>query len=217
MSRIQVALEVGARRSFARAVEWPGWTRAGKTEAEALQALAAYAPRYRKVVRDRSFPAVDDPSAFEVVERVDGDATTDFGAPGVAAPSDDRPLDGDEVARLERLLDAAWSAFDAAVDAAQGVELRKGPRGGGRDVDGIVDHVREAERAYLGQLGARPPGGEDPGPLRAAVVATLRARATGGEIENPRATKRRWAPRYFVHRAAWHVLDHAWEIEDRST
>ena len=25
-----------------------------------------------------------------------------------------------------------------------------------------------------------------------------------------------WLPRYFVRRAAWHVLDHAWEIEDRA-
>jgi hypothetical protein len=25
----------------------------------------------------------------------------------------------------------------------------------------------------------------------------------------------RWPPRYVVRRAAWHVLDHAWEIEDR--
>jgi hypothetical protein len=25
----------------------------------------------------------------------------------------------------------------------------------------------------------------------------------------------RWPARYYVRRAAWHVLDHAWEIEDR--
>jgi hypothetical protein len=24
-----------------------------------------------------------------------------------------------------------------------------------------------------------------------------------------------WAPRHFVCRVAWHVLDHAWKIEDR--
>ena len=24
-----------------------------------------------------------------------------------------------------------------------------------------------------------------------------------------------WKPRYFVRRSTWHILDHAWEIEDR--
>jgi hypothetical protein len=26
----------------------------------------------------------------------------------------------------------------------------------------------------------------------------------------------RWTARYYVRRSAWHVLDHAWEIEDRA-
>jgi hypothetical protein len=25
-----------------------------------------------------------------------------------------------------------------------------------------------------------------------------------------------WTARYFLRRAAWHVLDHVWEIEDKS-
>ena len=26
----------------------------------------------------------------------------------------------------------------------------------------------------------------------------------------------KWTARYFLRRAAWHVLDHVWEIEDKS-
>jgi hypothetical protein len=27
---------------------------------------------------------------------------------------------------------------------------------------------------------------------------------------------KKWPPRYAARRIAWHALDHAWEIEDRS-
>ena len=40
---------------------------------------------------------------------------------------------------------------------------------------------------------------------------------TGKPLPDPRTTKRPWSPRYAVRRAAWHVLDHAWEIEDRAS
>ena len=80
----------------------------------------------------------------------------------------------------------------------------------------IVAHVREAEEAYLRGLGARPPKGGDVQDLRARMVDTLEARATGGEIPDPANVKRPWEPRYAVRRSAWHSLDHAWEIEDRS-
>ena len=53
--------------------------------------------------------------------------------------------------------------------------------------------------------------------LRDAFVDTVTARATGKPVPDPRNTKRPWSPRYAVRRAAWHVLDHAWEIKDRSS
>src|SRR5256885_4158060 len=52
--------------------------------------------------------------------------------------------------------------------------------------------------------------------LRLAIVAALRARALGLPFAEPSRTKKLWTPRFFVRRAAWHVLDHAWEIEDRA-
>jgi hypothetical protein len=152
------------------------------------------------------------------VHRLKGNATTDFGAPASTSPSDRRPSDAAELKRLRRLLEAAWAAFDTAAAAAFGVELRKGPRGGGRNLDKIVAHVGEADEAYLSQLGARPPhgSGADMTQLRARILGTLEARAMGLPITNPRRVKRPWQPRYAVRRSAWHALDHAWEIEDRS-
>lgn len=84
--------------------------------------------------------------------------------------------------------------------------LRKGPRGGGRDRDAIADHVREAERSYGRTIGVRVPPQTPWAEQRAAVLEALRAGAPGGS----------WPARYAVRRFAWHVLDHAWEIEDRS-
>ena len=153
-----------------------------------------------------------------------GNATTDYGAPGAPTAADERPLNGAELERQSSLLQACWNAFDAAWSRASAgeVELRLGPRGGGRDLPKIEAHVREAEEAYLGPLGSRNPrlanaiAAERMAALRIVVLATLEARATGAPIADPSQTKRSWPPRFFVRRSAWHALDHAWEIEDRS-
>ena len=218
-------LEVGSRRVFAGALDWPGWCRSGRTEEAALQALAAYAPRYAAALGPlaRDFPPSVDAAALQVVERLPGNATTDFGAPDAVPEADGRPLDGDELRRLSSLLQASWSAFDAAAAAAAGLALRKGPRGGGRDVDAIRSHVLEADGSYLAMLWSgrrRPPPGADvtawATELRAAIMDALLARARGEEPPQGRRTRRLWLPRYFIRRSAWHNLDHAWEIQDRA-
>jgi hypothetical protein len=165
-----------------------------------------------------------DASSFDVVERLKGDASTDFGVPGKAPTADEQPLEGAELKRLAGLLEACWAAFDAVAMAATGVALRKGPRGGGRELDAIVRHVMEAGGTYLYQLGGRhrPAGDADVqaemAALRKAILGTLRARARGKPLpQSPRRTSKLWAPRYTVRRSAWHALDHAWEIEDRAT
>jgi hypothetical protein len=95
-----------------------------------------------------------------------------------------------------------WTGDQAAPEA-----LRKGPRGGGRDRDAIVAHVREAERTLsCPKAGIRVPPRTPWDQQRAALAAALRAGAPGGA----------WPARYVIRRSAWHVLDHAWEIEDRS-
>jgi len=221
--KVAVYLEVGSKRTFAGAIDWPGWCRSGRNEAEALEALVAYGPRYR-VVAGRASPPFRPPKhagQLEVVERLSGNAGTDFGVPSVAPRDDRTPLDKDETALFTRLLPRCWSAFDMAAAAAGGVALRKGPRGGGRDLDRIVTHVHEADEAYLTQLGSRKPApagdaAADTKQLRGAMLDALRARAEGRPVTHPNNVKKPWSARYFVRRVAWHALDHAWEIEDRA-
>jgi hypothetical protein len=130
-------------------------------------------------------------------------------------------VDEEELRRLQTVLEACWRGFDAAVKAAVGQELRKGPRGGGRELEGIIRHVVESEAGYVAQLGWKFKWGEvadldeEVSRTRQAVLEGLAA-AGRGEIATtgPRGGTR-WTPRYFVRRLAWHVLDHAWEIEDR--
>ena len=157
-----------------------------------------------------------------MVERIKGDGGTEFGVPGKPAASEDEPVSAADLRRLLALLRASWTVFDGAAKKAVGVELTKGPRGGGRELPKIIEHVREAEVAYLGQLGSRAPAAADETDakpmalLRRAFAEALTAVATGEPLENPRNTRKPWTPRYTVRRSAWHVLDHAWEIEDRS-
>ena len=166
------------------------------------------------------FPQPAAPDALHVMERVDGGPTTDFGAPGTPTSEDARPLAGGDLERQLALLAAAWSTFDGAVAAGSGVTLRTGPRGGGRDLERMVAHVREAEAAYLAKLGSRRPREPDAAAqmalIRSTALKTLEARAGGRAPTEPSRTRDPWSPRYFVRRSAWHALDHAWEIQDRS-
>jgi hypothetical protein len=210
-----IYLEVGSKRVFASALDWPGWTRAGKDEKLAIEALLAYLPRYAIVPRTAriAFPTE---AQFKVVERVTGNATTDFGAPGIPASSDTKPLSTAEADRICALLAASWKVFDNVV-AKSPAQLRKGPRGGGRDRDKIADHIIDAESAYTTKLGLklRASKRDDAAGVAAARKAVLDAiRASTGR---PQTAEKRWSPRYAARRIAWHLLDHAWEIEDRTT
>jgi hypothetical protein len=212
---VGVYLEVGNKRVFAGALDWPGWCRAGRDEDAAIAALLAYGDRYRKALGRAAsgFKEPADASRLHVVERLKGNATTDFGAPGIAPKFDQKLLDQAGLERLVTILKACWSKFDRVAKAAEGKSLSKGPRGGGRTVAGIVAHVEDAENGYLHGLGGRPSSERA---LRKSIQDALLARARG-EVEDvgPRGGLR-WTPRYFVRRTAWHALDHAWEIEDRS-
>src|SRR4029077_19684259 len=123
--------------------DWPGWGRSGRTPDEALAALVEYGRRYATVAKRAGIP-FDSPangSGLAVEETVRGNATTDFGAPGVPRNSDAGPLKDAELKRLTQLLVASWATFDAAARKAKGVSLRLGPRGGGRTLPKIVDHA----------------------------------------------------------------------------
>ncbi len=211
---IDVGVETGAKKVFVWAIDWPGWCRSGKTEDEALERLIAYADRYRVVVAAAglSLPA---PDGIVVSDHVAGGPTTDFGAPGSVADTDRRPMTAADATRDAAILRAVWTALDAVVGDAP-AELRKGPRGGGRDRDKAFAHVIGAEQGYAQVMGIRTTNLDptDPTPvaeLRARLLAPIAISSDGSGIAG-----RKWPPRYATRRIAWHALDHAWEIEDRS-
>jgi hypothetical protein len=207
MPKTAVYLEIGSKRTFAAAVDWPGWCRSGRDETTALEALVEYGPRYSGVVGGTAgFKPPDKPDELEVVERLAGNATTDFGAPGVIPDLDRVTFSHEELERLLELFQGCWRAFERARTAAGDRELRKGPRGGGRSAGEIEEHVRAAEESYAGALG-----------LKGDFLTAVRARARGELPDRGPRGGERWPAPYGIRRAAWHVLDHAWEIEDRST
>jgi hypothetical protein len=124
---------------------------------------------------------------------------------------------------LIALLRGAWAAFDAAAKHSVGIELRKDPHGGGRDLDRIIEHLLGADGGYASLIGGR--FRRDPAAASAAEMERLRdiavgvfwARVRGEPLPEGRRARRLWTPRYYVRRSAWHALDHAWEIEDRAT
>jgi hypothetical protein len=221
--KIDVYLEIAKKRTFAGAIEWPGWSRSGRDEASALQALCDYGARYERVLHrtQLGFKTPADISEFNVVEQLQGNVTTDFGAPGIAPSSDTRPVDEAELQRFKTLLEACWQALDVALQAAAGKELRKGPRGGGRDQEKMAKHVLEAEAAYLARIGWKLKLGADFQAsekfdlTRQAALNAMEAAFQGSLPERGARGGTRWAVRYYVRRSAWHLLDHAWEIEDR--
>ncbi|MEN8242371.1 MAG: hypothetical protein ABFS17_10650 [Chloroflexota bacterium] len=208
---------------MAGSLEWPGWVRFGKDQQSALQALFEYGPRYAEVLHDLKleFTAPSDPVQFKIVEELAGSATTDFGAPAAAPAYDSTPMDRSDLRDYQSLLQACWARFDLIVEQAEGKVLRKGPRGGGRDLEKLINHVIEADRAYLRRLAFKP-SPADPENLdaslklaRTEIIAALdRAIESGLPEKGPRGGAI-WTPRYFIRRVAYHLLDHAWEIEDR--
>lgn len=216
---VPVYLEAGTTHVFACSVDWPGWCRRAKTDVDALDALATYAPRYAVVAKRAGlrFPAATD-WAFDVVEQIPWRggkvfSYVDFGSLGSAAQLDSEPLTPAQAKRLAALVEAAWGELDDVVASAP-AELRKGPRGGGRDRDAVFAHVVGAEIAYARKLGVRqkaPQNRDEIAAVRTDILAAISG-ARAGEL----ATAKGWLPRYAARRIAWHVLDHAWEIEDRS-
>lgn len=214
---VRVLLEQGKkRRVVACAFDWPGWDRSARIGADVLAVLESYRPRYAKVADLAGYGAeFRATGGLAVVERVDGIGMTDYyGVSGRPATPETGPMTDAECDRKVALLEAAWTTFD---DTAERVsrELRKGPRGGGRTREAIIRHVNGAEIAeFAPKVGVKVPEEtlDDPEALRAyreAVVRGIRDHHARGE------PARSWALQFLIRRLAWHMLDHAWELEDR--
>jgi hypothetical protein len=214
--QLRIAEESGAKKAFAWAIDWPGWARSGKTAELARAVLLEYAPRYASVAATAGLQLPDlGGDILDVVESVPGGSGTDFGVPSAITDTDRRPVTAADAERLADLVAAAWAVFDR-VAAAAPAALRKGLRGGGRDRDKMIGHVIEADHAYAREIGVRLPephlGERDAVEAeRAAMLEVLRRPSDGGPL-----AERKWTQRYAARRIAWHALDHAWEMEDRS-
>ena len=207
-----IYVELGGKKAIAWSLEWPGWCRIRTSEEAAVQALIDTEARYRLIAQRAGLEFA--PGDLVVVERLPGDANTAWGVPSVLASAETRPIDAVAAQRHVALLRASWDMLEEVV-AASPTELRKGPRGGGRDRDEIRRHVIEAERAYARKIGVRHKQFEvnDLSTLKAMreeIAAVLSKLSTGEPLVSGG-----WNASYVVRRMAWHVVDHIWEIEDR--
>jgi hypothetical protein len=216
---LRVILEVGKkeRRTVAGATDWPGLDRWGKTDDDAITTLTSYRPRYAAVAERAGladeFARQRD---AEVVDRVTGSGSADYwGIAHVPSELERGALSPAELERRLGLLRACWSYFDDAAERVS-AELRPGPRGGGWTRDEIIRHVHvnEAEQ-FTRKVEVRTPREVMMTPdgraaHREATLDAIRAYNAEGRIAG-----RSWPIQFLIRRIAHHVMDHAWELEDR--
>ena len=217
---IRTVVQHGPRdkKVAAFALDWPGWSRGAKNSGAALELLEDYRDRYRPIAALAGLGAEFDAAGpLEVVEDHVGVGSTDFWGISFAPSSfEEAPMGADEIDRKVALLEASWRYFDE-VAARVSPELRLGPRGGGRRRDEIVRHALGWERADLAKrVGVLvepivPPSPDGFASHRDEFVAALRVH----NAEGRKARGRNWTIALLLRHTAYHVLDHAWEMEDR--
>jgi hypothetical protein len=215
--QVRVMVEQGKKkRVVACAFDWPGWDRSAKIGEDVLGVLDAYRPRYAKVAKTaglgNEFMIA---GKLAVIERVEGTGSTDFyGLSAKAASSEQGTMTERECERKIALLQASWKTFDR-VAASVSAELRKGPRGGGREREQIIRHVNGAEiHEFAPKVGVKVPletreNAKALHAYRATFVKAIRNHHASGD------PARSWPLQFLIRRCAWHMLDHAWELEDR--
>lgn len=217
---VRVMLEIGPKGKWVVAVapDWPGLERGAKTEADVLERLRSYLPRYAAVAERAGMAdtfAAD--AEFDVVERYTGVGSTDFWGISFAFSSiDHQPMRSGELERELALMRACWGYFDE-VRSRVSAGMAKGPRGGGRDRDQIVGHTFGTERGWAEKIGVITPPGvmlTDEGlrTHRAAYCEAIRAYHAEGK---PAGKVSKWPLRYLIRHTAYHTMDHAWEMEDK--
>jgi hypothetical protein len=206
------------KRSVAFSIDWPGWSRGARTGELALETLQAYRVRYRPVaVLAGMESAFDATGPLEVVEDTTGNGSTDFWGISFTPSSFERaPMSEADLDRNIALLQACWAFFDG-VAARVSPEMRKGPRGGGRDRDRIIRHtIRTESEDFAKQVGIRisEEAALTPEGLaahRSSYVEAMRA-YNRGEVKRQ---MRSWTLPFLIRHSAFHTLDHAWEMEDK--
>ena len=217
---VRTVLERGpkGKKAVAFAIDWPGWSRGAKAPDLALATLESYRRRYRPIALAAGMAdEFDIAGPLDVIEDRIGTGSTDFWGISFSPSSSERgPMGDSEIERKIALLRACWAFFDGVAGRVS-AEMRKGPRGGGRDRDQIIGHTVWVEsHDFAKRLGVRRPegGGElTPDGLvahREAYVAAMRAYDRG---EGKRM--RSWTLPFLIRHSAFHVMDHAWEMEDK--
>jgi hypothetical protein len=216
-SEIRVTLEVGPRgkKVVAVAPDWPGLSRGANTAEAAVGRLLDYVPRYEPVAElaglRTEFPAG---AVAKVVEAYPGVGSTDFWGISFKFSSIDwQAMSGEELERELALLRGCWAFFDD-VRGRVSAEMQKGPRGGGRDRERIVQHVVGSELDWAKKLGIRVPEGsmlndEERNAFRDAYCEAIRGLHAEGRMA------RTWPLRFLIRHTAFHTMDHAWEMEDK--
>jgi hypothetical protein len=205
------------KKVVAFALDWPGWSRGAKTAELAIETLESYRDRYRPVAIGAGLgDEFDGAGPLEVIEDRVGTGSTDFWGISFSPSSFEQdPMDEVELERKIEILRACWSFFDDTA-ARVSAEMRKGPRGGGRDRDRIIRHtIRTESEDFAKKVGLRIPeeGALSPDGLREfreAYVAAMHA-YNAGEGKRMRS----WTLPFLVRHSAYHVMDHAWEMEDK--
>jgi len=218
---VRTVVEHGTKdkRSVAFSLDWPGWSRGAKTAGAALETLEAYRERYRPIAALAGMAAEFDAAGpLDVVEDRVGTGSTDFW--GISySPSSTECDDPMDLAQLERgitILHACWAFFDG-VAARVSPEMRKGPRGGGRDRNRIIRHtIRTESEDFAKKVGLRIPeeAALSPDGLRQhreSYIAAMRAYNAGEVAKRMRS----WTLPFLIRHSAYHTLDHAWEMEDK--
>jgi hypothetical protein len=205
------------KKGVAFALDWPGWSRGGKTGEEAFEILKSYRDRYRPVaVTAGMADEFDAGGRFRVVEDKVGAPSTDFWGISFAPSSFELgTMDNDDFDRKITLLRACWEYFDN-VAARVSPEMRKGPRGGGRDRDRIISHtIRNESEEFAKQVGLRIPerAAMTPEGLRTHRKSYIEAMRAYNAGEGRRM--RSWTLAFLIRHSAFHVMDHAWEMEDK--
>jgi hypothetical protein len=212
---IAIVIERGKKKAVAYAPDWPGWSRGASSVDAAIERLASYADRYRGVVDlaglSGEFPSTP---AFDIVEEAAGRGMTDFwGISFVASTGEQGQMSDRECERKLTILRACWTYLDQ-VAAKVSAELKKGPRGGGRDRDQVLRHIFVNERDWARMVGVEE---TEDAVLTKKGLAAHREAYVGAIREYNAAGKpaRAWRLQFFLRHTAYHVMDHAWEMEDK--
>jgi hypothetical protein len=214
---LRVILEVGKkRRVVAGAMDWPGLDRWGTSEEDSIEKLLTYVARYGDVAkRAGKATEFERASDVDVVERVPGSSSTDFwGVAHVPSQIEREVLSTADLERRLELLQATWAYFDDTAARITG-ELLPGPRSAGRTHDQIVRHViiNEPEQ-FSRKVEVRTPFEEVL--TKIGLAAHRKAYLDGIRAYNAEGKPARsWPIQFLIRRTAHHVMDHAWEMEDR--